>query len=178
MPHIVGHMDKLKAPQPAGTCLSRIAKLYLAFAGSPLNPGLVGKHMVKMGLEKMRAAGTRLINISPENTSLETGGEVEWIPIRPNTDTAMLLAIAQTLYTEGLHDEVFMAKYCVGFDRFLLYLLGVSDGVAKTPEWAESITAVSAERIRRLARGLTRARVRSSPWALQRAHHGEQPPWA
>ncbi|NML46743.1 molybdopterin-dependent oxidoreductase [Ramlibacter sp. G-1-2-2] len=184
MPHILGNMDNLFATHTSWNVLEQHCKLFVAFGGSPakngqVNPGLVGQHMVRIGLQKMQQAGTRFINISPENTNLETGGEVEWIPIRPNTDTAMLLAIAHTLYTEGLHDSGFLARYSVGFDQFLPYLLGTSDGVAKTAEWAERITGVPAQRTRLLARELAGTRsVVTMTWALQRAHHGEQPPWA
>lgn len=184
MPHIVGNMDKLFSNHTSWNVLAQHCKLFVAFGGTPskngqVNPGLVGRHMVRIGLQNMQQAGTRFVNISPECTNLETGGEVEWIPIRPNTDTAMLLALAHTLYTEGLHDASFLSRYCVGFEKFLPYLLGQGDGVAKTPEWAEAITGVPAERTRRLARELSGTRsVVTMTWALQRAHHGEQPPWA
>ncbi|MBH1962898.1 MAG: molybdopterin-dependent oxidoreductase [Comamonadaceae bacterium] len=184
MPHIVGNMDKLFANHTSWNVLERHCKLFVAFGGSPskngqVNPGLVGEHMVRRGLENMDRAGTRFINVSPECTNLETGGDVEWIPIRPNTDTAMLLAIAYTLYKEGLHDARFLETHSVGFERFLPYLLGSTDGTPKNAEWAEAITGVPAERTRRLARELAATRsVVTMTWALQRAHHGEQPPWA
>ena len=50
----------------------------------------------------------------------------------PNTDVALMLGLAHTLYTlytEGLHDEAFFAKYTVGFERFVPYLAG-SPGTA------------------------------------------------
>ena len=55
-------------------------------------------------------------------------------------------------------------QHCVGFDdehmppgvagslSFTNYLLGTSDGVPKTPEWAARITGIPAETIQRLAR--------------------------
>jgi len=97
----------------------------------------------------------------------------EWISIRPNTDAAMLLALTHTLVTENLHDKEFLAKFCVGFERVLPYLMGETDGQPKHAEWAAAITGVPAETIRALARRMaaTRTMVTAS-WVLQRQHHG------
>ena len=51
----------------------------------------------------------------------------EWIAPRPNTDTALMLALAHTLYEFDLVDFDFISKYTVGFDVFLSYLLGEKD---------------------------------------------------
>jgi hypothetical protein len=51
----------------------------------------------------------------------------EWIPIRPNTDTAMMLALAHKLIVERRHDEVFLGRCCSGFERVLPYLTGETD---------------------------------------------------
>ena len=74
--------------------------------------------------------------------------------------------------TEDLHDQAFLDRLVLGFDEAHLpegaptgssyrsYLLGLSDGVVKTPEWAEPLTGVPAATIRRLAdQYLTHARV-------------------
>ena len=91
----------------------------------------------------------------------------------------MLLALTHTLVSEGLHDREFLARFCVGFERVLPYLMGESDGQPKDADWAAQITGVPAETIRALARRMaaTRTMVTAS-WVLQRAHHGEQPYWA
>ena len=103
----------------------------------------------------------------------------DWIPIRPNTDTAMLLALVHTLVAEQLHDQAFLARHCVGFERVLPYLTGASDGQVKDADWAAAITGVPAETIRALARRMAQTRTMvSASWSLQRADHGEQPYWA
>ncbi len=184
MPHIVAPMDELMAGHTTWDVMAAHTQLFVAFGGVALkntqvSSGMVGSHNVKGGLSAMARAGTRFINISPVNDDLQTGGPHEWIPIRPNTDTALLLAVAFTLHEQGLHDAAFLDTYCTGFDRFVPYLTGAEDGTPKTPEWASAITAVPAERIRRLAHELAGQRsMLNMAWALQRAHHGEQPFWA
>src|SRR5262249_60304853 len=76
----------------------------------------------------------------------------QWVPIRPNTDTALMLAMAHTLLTEVRYDAAFDARYCTGFEPFRRYLLGLDDGVAKDAPWAAAITGVAAGPIRELAR--------------------------
>jgi biotin/methionine sulfoxide reductase len=112
----------------------------------------------------------RFINISPVRDDIDTGGPVDWIPIRPGTDTALLLAVAHTLLAEGLHDRAFLASHCVGFERVAAYLRGESDGQAKTADWAAAITGIPATRIVQLAREMAAARTMINiAWSLQRA---------
>jgi len=75
-----------------------------------------------------------------------------WIPIRPNTDAALHLAIAYTWITEGTYDKEYVATHTFGFKKFEEYVLGKEDGIPKTPKWASEITGVSARIIRALAR--------------------------
>ena len=60
----------------------------------------------------------------------------------------MMLGMAHMLITEQRHDHGFLVRCCTGFDAFERYLLGATDGVAKTPEWAAAICGVPAETIR------------------------------
>src|SRR6185369_1706811 len=97
--------------------------LVVMFGGVPIRntqvtPGGVGEHTTRYWLAKAKAAGVTFCNISP---------------IRD--DAAIMLALAYTLVREGLHDEDFLERYCVGFDHFRDYLLGRADGVVKDAEW-------------------------------------------
>ncbi len=76
----------------------------------------------------------------------------KWIPIRPNTDAALHLAIAYIWITEGTYDKEYVATHTYGFDKFEEYVLGKEDGIAKTPKWAEDITGVPSRIIKELAR--------------------------
>ena len=183
LPHILATMDEVQAMHTAFPVLEAHTRLFVAFGGVPaknaqISAGGAIEHRVPGALRRMAAAGCRFVNISPTRDDLETGAEFEWIPIRPNTDTALMLALAHVLLAEGLHDEAFLARCCAGFERFRPYLTGEADGRPKTPEWAEAITGVPAARIAALAREMAASRTMvSAAWSLQRAHHGEQPYW-
>jgi biotin/methionine sulfoxide reductase len=183
MPHIVAPIDELMKLHTSWDVLAAHTRMFVSLGGVPaknaqVGQGLVGRHQIPQALNDMHKAGVRFVNISPVASDIDTGGEVEWIAIRPNTDTALLLALAYTLYTEGLHDQAFLARYCVGFDRFAPYLTGAADGTPKTPAWAQAITGIPAQRIAELARDMAATRTMiTASWSLQRSHHGEQPFW-
>ena len=183
MPHIVAPMDELNASHTSWEKLEGSTELFVAFGGIPLkntavSSGGAGDHRVRDGLRRLAAGGTRFVNIGPVRDNLETGGPVEWIPIRPNTDTAMMLALAYVVLRDNRFDRSFVDRCCTGFDRFASYLTGADDGVPKDPAWAAAITGVPADRIAALAREMLGARTMvNCAYALQRAAHGEQPFW-
>ena len=76
----------------------------------------------------------------------------EWVPIRPGTDLAMLLAIGHVLIKENLYDADFVTNHSVGFEEFKLAVGN------NTPAWAEEITGIPAATIERLARELSAAK--------------------
>lgn len=103
-------------------------------------------------LTKAKEQGIRIVAIDPlHSESVATFAE-EWVPIRPGTDTAMLIAMAYVIISENLQDQKFLDTYTVGFEKFRAYVLGLEDSVPKTPVWAEAITGVPAGTIERLAR--------------------------
>ncbi|WP_103332055.1 molybdopterin guanine dinucleotide-containing S/N-oxide reductase [Pseudotabrizicola formosa] len=141
--------------------------------------GGIGAHHLVGYLRAIAARGIRVILVSPFREDLPDWVRAEWWPIRPNTDTALMLGLAGEIVLAGRHDADFLDRCTSGSDRFLAYLRGASDGAPKTADWAARITGLDAEAIRGLARRLvdTRSMITAS-WALQRAHHGEQPFWA
>ena len=108
--------------------------------------------------------GVRIVTVDPRATRTSHKLADEHVPIRPGADAAMLIAMAQVIVSENLHDQAFLDRLVLGFDEghlpagapagssYRSYLLGLSDGVVKTPEWAEPLTGVPAATIRRLAR--------------------------
>jgi anaerobic selenocysteine-containing dehydrogenase len=96
--------------------------------------------------------GIKSIYICPE---LNYGAAVhadKWIPIRPNTDAALQLAVAYIWITAGTYDKKYVATHSVGFDQFEKYVLGKEDGVPKTPGWASGKTGIPEWTIKALAR--------------------------
>lgn len=76
----------------------------------------------------------------------------KWIPVRPNTDVALQLAIAHYWIENGLYDKDYVDTHVFGFDAFSDYVMGVEDGVAKTPAWASEICGVPSYTIKALAK--------------------------
>ena len=81
----------------------------------------------------------------------------KWIPILPNTDAAMYLAIAYQWLTEDTFDKEYVKTHVVGFDKFEAYVLGKEDGVPKTPKWASTKTGVPSRIIKALAKAWAKA---------------------
>jgi len=102
-------------------------------------------------LAQAREAGIRIVAIDPRYTQSTATFAHQWIPIRPGTDAAMLIAMAYVIISENLQDQAFLDKHTIGFDRFKEHVLGKEDGVPKTPAWAEDITGVPAATIANLA---------------------------
>lgn len=127
--------------------------------------------------EQLKNSNKEIIIIDPIKTvsGKYFEGKAKWITPRPNTDVAMMLGMAQHLYSQGKYDKEFLQNYTVGFEKFVPYLTGQSDGVAKTPEWASEICGISADVIKELAIKFYENRTMiMAGWGIQRAHHGEQ----
>lgn len=109
-------------------------------------------------LSLAKEAGAHVVAVDPRYTDSAATFADQWIPIRPTTDAAMLIAMAYVIINEDLHDKDFIDKYTIGFDKFKEYVMGQEDDVPKTPEWAERITGVPAATIAELARAYATAR--------------------
>ncbi|MBP2551589.1 biotin/methionine sulfoxide reductase [Neorhizobium galegae] len=181
LPHVIDGFSSLFNQHTSWDVMAKETELFVTFGGVPvknaqISQGGPGRHRVVAGMRRMAQAGTRFVNISPVSDNMPV--ESEWLAIRPNTDVALMLALAYVLDTEGLADVEFLKSHCVGYDRFRPYLLGQEDGVPKTPAWASSICGVPADRIVMLAREMAARRTMLNvSWSLQRAVHGEQPFW-
>ena len=183
LPHVIGSDEPVSGRVTDWNSVIGSTRLIIAFGGLALKNGQVtsggaGAHTMEAWLRRARAAGIRFVVISPNRGDAPDCLAAQWIALRPNTDTALMLGMAHTLVDEGLHDSAFLASHCSGFDAFARYLTGAVDGVAKDAVWAAAICGVDAELIRTLARQASATRTLvTMAWALQRAHHGEQPYW-
>jgi thiosulfate reductase/polysulfide reductase chain A len=79
-----------------------------------------------------------------------------YLPIKPGTDTALLLAWMHVLVTERLYDSDYVAQYTEGFDRLAEHVKPF------TPQWAAAITEIPVETIVEIARDLGRYKPRAA----------------
>jgi biotin/methionine sulfoxide reductase len=182
MPYVLGRPDVPALVAPWSEIVAN-TKLFVMFGGahsknSKIDSGGATTHDTPDWVHSARQAGVRFVTIGPSRGDAIEGAESRWIPLRPNTDLALMIGIAHSLASQGLHDRQFLEKYCEGYPIFERYLLGVADGQPKTAEWAEHITGVPAQVILELATAMaaTRTLVTTS-WSVQRADHGELPVW-
>ena len=80
------------------------------------NPAVSSAGLPQYNYLQAHKAGTEFIVIDPRYTETVRPLEGKWIPIRPGTDTAMVLGMIQHIIASGLHDKDYLDKYCVGFD--------------------------------------------------------------
>jgi len=139
-------------------------------------------------LKKAKERGAKIVVLDPRFTDTARVMADEWIPIRPTTDNALIDAMIYVMVKENLYDKIFLDKYCLGFDENHMpegipennslksYILGIQDGVEKTPEWAEKITGVPKDKIEKLAReySLMKPAALVQGWGSQRHANGEQ----
>lgn len=184
VPHVLGTFRGFIDASTSWESIALDCELFVAFGGVPLKNGQIsqggtGAHVQKAGMSAAHKAGVHFVNISPLRSDVMDGVNAEWLAPRPSTDAALMLALAHTLMSEGLHDAAFLNRYTVGFERFATYVTGQQDGIAKDADWAADICALPADTIRDLARRMAKSRTMISvAWALTRQDHGEQPYWA
>ncbi len=190
LPHIVADMqDYLTTHHSSWDVIAAHTRLFVAFGGLPrknsqMSVGGATEHRLRSGVESAIANGCRFVSFSAVRSDLDWPGAAwEWIPIRPNTDTAVMLGLACEIIRFGRHNRAFLERYCAGYTQWERYLLGKDDGIVKDAAWAGSIAQVDPVRLRSLALDMAREvdgkrTMVNVAWSLQRADHGEQPLWA
>lgn len=157
------------------------------------NPAWSSHGMPTNNYLEAKKNGAKFITIDPKYTESASVLGAEWIPIRPGTDDALILAIMHVLLEEDdpltnpLIDWDVLNRCTVGFDADHMpegadpkdnlkdYILGTYDGQAKTPAWASEICGVDEATIKQLARqiGSTQKVALLSTWSPARINNGE-----
>ncbi|MGY3101867.1 molybdopterin guanine dinucleotide-containing S/N-oxide reductase-like protein [Ewingella americana] len=142
LPYIIGTFTPLTGRVTTWPSVVDNAEILLAFGGLALKNAQVASggavaHTLKPALEQLAKKGTPIVNISPMRDDCPEFANAEWIPIRPNTDAALMMALAFEIQRVGAQDDAFLASHCVGYPQLAAYLQGKTDGVEKTPEWAQ-----------------------------------------
>ena len=124
-------------------------RLIIFCAANPINTTRFSSYASYDGFDRIlpraRERGAKIIVIDPVRTETAVLAD-DWI--RPNigTDAALGLAMIHTIIKEDLYDKEFVRQQVVGFDEVKKHVESMS------PEWAEKITSVPADRIKELAR--------------------------
>lgn len=90
---------------------------------------------------RARARGAKLIVLDPRLSTVASKADV-WLPLRPGSDTAVILAWIHLLIAENQYDKEFVGRHCIGFERLARHVEGL------TPQWAAERAGISASLIR------------------------------
>jgi predicted molibdopterin-dependent oxidoreductase YjgC len=116
-------------------------------------------HMLK-GIDN----GARMVVVDPRRT-LSVEAAHAWLPIRVGSDIALANAMGHVIVEEGLQHQWFIDHATTGFDDYKRAV------AAYTPEYAETVTGIPAEKIREVARDYARARTGMICWTLGITEH-------
>mgnify|MGYP000114245680 CR=1 FL=1 len=161
-------------------------KMIIMWGWNPAYTFHGGNTFYYMRLAKQR--GCKFVLVDPQYSDSAAAWDAQWIPIKPNTDAAMLAGMAHYIFANGLQDQDFINRFCQGMDpgtmppwawgqeSFKDYIFGMFDGQPKTPEWAAEICGVDADTIKGLAHeyATTKPACLKASWAPGRAAYGEQ----
>ncbi len=122
---------------------------------------LIGSHIgedtrntVMQDFSSAWSRGAPVIVVDPRFSSVAAKAD-HWLPIKPGTDTSLLLAWLNVLVTENLYDVDYVAQWTTGFDQLATHVAEF------TPEWAAAITDLPADQIRTTARVMAEHKPRS-----------------
>jgi len=83
-------------------------------------------------ITKAKSNGAKLVVVDPRHSETAILAD-DWLPIRPGTDLAFLLAMINVMVKEGLYDREFVREKTVGFEQ-------LDDEIINyPPEWAEKV---------------------------------------
>ncbi len=162
------------------------SKLVIMWGWNPAYTFHGGNTFYYMRMAKQN--GCKFVVIDPQHTDSASTYDAWWIPIKPNTDAAMMAGMAYYIFANNLQDQNFINRFVQGIDRgsmphwahgqesFKDYIMGLSDGIPKTPQWAANICGVPAENIAKLAHmyATTKPAALKASWAPGRNAYGEQ----
>ena len=106
--------------------------------------------------------GAKLVVVDPRHSETAILAD-EWLPIKPGTDLALLLAMINVMVKEGLYDKAFVKEKTVGFEQL------EDEIVNYPPEWAEKVCEIQTETIVRIAREMAQEKPNA---LLHRGYHG------
>jgi anaerobic selenocysteine-containing dehydrogenase len=122
------------------------SKYIVIWACNSVSTNLHHWHIIKEAQKK----GAKVVVIDAYKS--RTAKEADWhIAPKPSTDGALAMAVIHSIIEQGLVDQEYVDKYTEGFDDLKQH------SQKHTPEWAEEITGIPADDIRKLAKEIATA---------------------
>lgn len=184
LPHVLGNADAVAFAATEWSTIRNETDVVVAFGGLNaknwrVTSGGAGQHHMSRYVDAAARRGVKFVIVSPLADDAPAGVDALRIAPRPNTDTALILALTHRAFTEGRVDRAFLDRYATGHENLAAYLRGETDGIEKSFAWAASIAGIETAELETLWGLIRRGRVMlTAAWSLQRADHGEQPFWA
>lgn len=150
--------EALHSPEPLDIRDSKCMVLIGSHLGENMHNGQVQE--MSEAIDK----GISIITVDPRFSTAASKSKY-WLPIKPATDTALLLAWIHVIINENLYDKDYIEKLSVGFDKLKEHVQQYS------PEWAYGITTIDPDIIRETAREMGKA----SPSVI--VHPGRHATW-
>ena len=114
LPHVIGGTEVYDQPSAWPTVIDN-SDLVVLWGADLFKNNQIGwdptDHTAYEFMQKLKEKGTPVVSIDPRMTDAAKYFGAEWVAPRPNSDTALMLALAHTLYTEKLYDEKFVNAY-------------------------------------------------------------------
>ena len=128
---------------------------------NPTNSGPDGE--TRFNVLEALARNPKIIVVDPRQTELAKRADI-WLRLRPGVDDALALSMLNVVIAEKLYDEQFVARWTHGFEPLRERVKDY------TPEWAEPITWVAADKIRAAARLFAAAKPALLDWGCAIEH--------
>ena len=133
----------------------------LFWGHNPLNSGPDGE--TRFNVREALDTNPKIIVVDPRATELTRRADI-WLQLRPGTDDALALSFLNVIIEEKLYDEPFVHAWTHGFAQLAECVRDY------TPEWAEPITWVPADKIRAAARLFSCTKPAMLEWGVAMEH--------
>jgi anaerobic selenocysteine-containing dehydrogenase len=110
-------------------------------------------------LSRVLSNGAKLIVIDPRLTYLAGRADI-WLQLRPGTDVALALSMANVIINEELYDKEFVNRFVYGWDKF------VERANEYPPDKVQEITWVPKDQIREAARLYAQTKPACIQWGV------------
>ncbi|PLX33699.1 MAG: dehydrogenase [Hyphomicrobiales bacterium] len=153
-------------------------KYVICFGGDPIASNRQVPNAIRQWGKVLDQA--TVVAIDPRLTATASKAH-EWLPVKPGEDSALAVAMAHVILTEGLWSREFVGDFTDGVNAFkpgamvdeAAFVENHTSGLVKwwnielkdrTPEWAEKVCLIPADQIRRVATGFAKAAPHVMVW--------------